>query len=149
MSRFQVSCTIKKTDTYPVCLYTSTYMVYILYPIRNPNSPHYSCSITFINFGHALVVVLLTGWARFWCPFFKCVNVFQLFEQLFTSNSFIVKIYLIFGYPFCAHFLYWKVTQNGRTHQSLEMTHGLDFKTPIFPAMLYIAVTVLTRRIYI
>ena len=31
----------------------------------------------------------------------------------------------------------------------LETTHGLDFKTPISPAIIHIAVTILTRRIHI
>ena len=33
--------------------------------------------------------------------------------------------------------------------QSLETTYGLFLKSPDFPTMLYIAVTVLTRRIHI
>ena len=32
----------------------------------------------FIKFEHNLVVVIRTGWARFWCPFFKCANIFSV-----------------------------------------------------------------------
>ena len=40
-------CTVHKTETSPLCLYTSTYMVYILYPTSHPNHAHYLYSSTF------------------------------------------------------------------------------------------------------
>ena len=99
------SGTVHNTDTSPVWLYTSTYMVYILYPNRHPKRDHSSNMSTFIKFGHALVVVLRTGWSRFWYPFFKGANIFSVIWLTFYYFFLLCKYIWTLVTLFCAHFL--------------------------------------------
>ena len=57
-------------------------------------------------------------------------------------------------HTFLSNFFLLQCSFQGQTERSgrtvhLETAHGLDFKTPNFPTMLYIAVIVLTRIIHI
>ena len=99
--------------------------------IRKINLSNWKLS-TLIKFRHALVVVLRTGWAHFWCPFSNVKIYFRYLTSCLLQKSFCCVDIFELWEPFPCPLLNVKSCRIVET-SILGNNPWVGFKTPTFP----------------